>query len=104
MMSSVVLARLEFGCGHIALVSLPRPKGESAAKRTERVNSEKAGARGRSCDFCEPREAALVQVGPAPDLVASSGERNGHVPSPAPVAAPERVVPPAPLVTHVATR
>jgi hypothetical protein len=99
MLSSVIPARLEFGCGHVALVSLPRLKGESAAKRTERVNSEKVGARGRSCDFCGPRADALVQVRAAPDAVASLGDRNGHVPSPAPRPPTASVVAPAPVVT-----
>jgi transposase-like protein len=77
MISSVIPARLEYSCGHAALVSLPRLKGETAAKRSERVNGEKAGARGRACDFCGPREQAVVEVRPIQDAV-PSGARNGH--------------------------
>ena len=54
MMSSVIPARLEFQCGHAALVSLPRVKGESSAQRTARIAREKTAARVRSCDFCPP--------------------------------------------------
>src|ERR1700694_3408960 len=77
MISSVIPARLEYSCGHAALVSLPRLKGESAAQRTERVNGEKAGARVRACDFCGPREQAVVEVRPVQDAV-PSGAVNGH--------------------------
>jgi transposase-like protein len=77
MISSVIPARLEFSCGHVALVSLPRPKGESPTQRTARVNQEKTEARGRACDFCGPREQALLEVRPVQDAV-PSGELNGH--------------------------
>jgi transposase-like protein len=77
MMSSVIPARLEFSCGHAALVSLPRLKGESAAQRAVRVSGEKAAARGRACDFCGPREQAVVEVRPVQEAVASA-ELNGH--------------------------
>jgi transposase-like protein len=77
MISSVIPARMEFSCGHFALVSLPRLKGESAAKRTERVNGEKVGARGRVCDFCGQREQAVVEVRPVQDALPSE-VLNGH--------------------------
>jgi hypothetical protein len=54
MMSSVIPARLEYQCGHAALVSLPRIKGESTAQRNERVAREKSNALARQCDFCAP--------------------------------------------------
>jgi hypothetical protein len=54
MMSSVIPARLTFQCGHAALVTLPRVKGESASQRNERVAFEKSAALLRQCDFCEP--------------------------------------------------
>ena len=66
MMSSVIPARLQFLCGHAALVTLPRLKGESSAQRTERVAREKSAALARQCDFCGP----TVQVAVAtPEVV-----------------------------------
>ena len=60
MMSSVIPARLQFQCGHAALVTLPRVKGETASQRNARVVFEKAAALGRQCDFCGPVAAALA--------------------------------------------
>jgi transposase-like protein len=77
MISSVITARLEYSCGHFALVSLPRLKGETATQRTERVNRAKAEARGRACDFCGPSEQALVEVRPVLEALPSA-ELNGH--------------------------
>jgi hypothetical protein len=54
MMSSVIPARLQFQCGHAALVTLPRVKGESASQRNDRVVREKSAALSRQCDFCAP--------------------------------------------------
>jgi len=54
MMSSVIPARLQFQCGHAALVSLPRVKGETSAQRNERIALEKSAALLRQCDFCAP--------------------------------------------------
>jgi hypothetical protein len=54
MMSSVIPARLTFQCGHAALVTLPRVKGETASQRNERVAAEKTAALVRQCDFCGP--------------------------------------------------
>jgi hypothetical protein len=70
MMSSVIPARLEYQCGHAALVSLPRIKGETSAQRTKRVALEKSAALARPCDFCAP----VVEVAPAhiPEPVASA--------------------------------
>jgi hypothetical protein len=59
MMSSVIPARLQFQCGHAALVTLPRVKGESAAQRNDRVAREKTAALARQCDFCAPSVAIL---------------------------------------------
>jgi hypothetical protein len=89
MMSSVIPARLEFQCGHAALVSLPRVKGESPAQRNDRIAREKSAAQSRSCDFCPPM--AVIEVAEAVVVVAAQ-------PAPAlpPVAAPEPVVALAP--------
>ena len=57
MMSSVIPARLQFQCGHAALVTLPRVKGESATQRNDRVAREKTAALSRQCDFCAPSVA-----------------------------------------------
>jgi hypothetical protein len=54
MMSSAIPARLEYQCGHAALVSLPRIKGETSAQRNQRVAHEKSAALARQCDFCAP--------------------------------------------------
>ena len=54
MMTTAIPARLEFQCGHAALVSLPRIKGETSAQRQERIAGEKAQAQMRQCDFCSP--------------------------------------------------
>jgi hypothetical protein len=62
MMSSVIHARLEYQCGHAALVSLPRIKGEIAAQRNARVAREKSAALERQCDFCGPLVVELVSA------------------------------------------
>jgi len=51
---SVVPAYFEYVCGHAALVTLVRVKGESSRERTERVQREKVAAAQRSCEFCAP--------------------------------------------------
>jgi hypothetical protein len=63
MMSSVIPARLVYQCGHAALVTLPRVKGETSAQRNERVAREKSAALLRQCDFCAP----TVEVATAPN-------------------------------------
>jgi hypothetical protein len=60
MMSSAIPARLDYQCGHAALVSLPRIKGETSAQRNQRVAREKSAALARKCDFCAP----VVEVAP----------------------------------------
>src|SRR3954470_4161231 len=72
MMSTAIPARLEFQCGHAALVSLPRVKGESAIVRTARVDREKSAAQRRACDFCGPTLEVLVAAAP-PDAEATIG-------------------------------
>jgi hypothetical protein len=59
MMPSVIPARLQFQCGHAALVTLPRVKGETATQRNDRVAREKTAALARQCDFCAPSVAVL---------------------------------------------
>src|ERR1700731_895220 len=77
MISSVIPARLEFSCGHAALVSLPRLKGETSTQRTERGTRAKSEAPGRPCDFCGPQEQTVLAVRPVEDA-APAGELNGH--------------------------
>src|SRR5205085_4004492 len=74
MMSSVIPARLEFQCGHAALVTLPRVKGETSAQRNERVAREKSAARARQCDFCGPTVEVVVAA-PPPELAAMVAPR-----------------------------
>ncbi len=59
MMPSVIPARLQFQCGHAALVTLPRVKGETATQRNDRVAREKTAALARQCDFCAPSVAVV---------------------------------------------
>jgi hypothetical protein len=66
MMSSVIPARLEYQCGHAALVSLPRIKGETSAQRTQRVALEKSAALARQCDFCAPVVEVIQPAVPEP--------------------------------------
>jgi hypothetical protein len=108
MLSSAIPARLEFQCGHAALVSLPRIKGETSAQRNERVALEKRNARGRVCDFCAPRLEEVAQVLPAaapPVEVVSAAPPSELVLS---AAAPHELVvsgppPPEPVVPAAAT-
>src|SRR5207244_5489273 len=86
MMSSVIPARLVFQCGHAALVSLPRIKGETNAQRAERVAREKSAAQTRACDFCAQRLEVVVQ-------------QAAPVPTPAPIPTP---APPVEAVAPVA--
>ena len=66
MMPSVIPARLQFQCGHAALVTLPRVKGETATQRNDRVAREKVAALTRQCDFCAPANgSAHVEVADA---------------------------------------
>jgi hypothetical protein len=62
MMPSVIPARLQFQCGHAALVTLPRVKGETATQRNDRVAREKTAALARQCDFCAPSVAIVEPV------------------------------------------
>ncbi len=62
MTSSAIPARLLFQCGHAALVTLPRVKGENSAQRTERVAREKSDALARQCDFCGPAVEVGIQT------------------------------------------
>src|SRR5438105_13289749 len=60
MMSSAIPARLQFQCGHAALVTLPRIKGETATQRNDRVAREKSAALARQCDFCAPAVSIAI--------------------------------------------
>jgi hypothetical protein len=104
MMSSVIPARLEFQCGHAALVSLPRVRGESPAQRTDRIGREKSAAKARSCDFCPPR----VEVVQAAQPVVPVEVQVQAAPPPPPVVVlrvppVELPVPPVPTSTDGAT-
>jgi hypothetical protein len=85
MMPSVIPARLQFQCGHAALVTLPRVKGETATQRNDRVAREKTAALARQCDFCAPSVAVLE-----PQVAAVNGNHGEFAPSdvlePTPVA------------------
>ena len=87
MMPSVIPARLQFQCGHAALVTLPRVKGETTTQRNDRVAREKSAALARECDFCAPANGtnhavsdtsaipmsmADINTSPAETLVAES--------------------------------
>ena len=64
MTSSAIPARLQFQCGHAALVSLPRVKGETTTQRDTRIRLEKSAALVRQCDFCGPTvQVAVVSNG-----------------------------------------
>ena len=56
---AAIPARLAYGCGHVALVSLAPKRGETPRQRRERVEQEKAAALLRSCDFCGPAVPAV---------------------------------------------
>jgi hypothetical protein len=77
LISQSIPARLEYACGHAALVSLPRLKGESATARNERIRGEKLAAQARACDFCGP-----VPVAEATNGVHSNGVSTNHVSTP----------------------
>src|SRR6266851_2013504 len=94
MMSSVIPARLVFQCGHAALVSLPRIKGETNAQRADRVTREKSSAHTRACDFCAQRlEVVVQQAAPvlAPAVVSAPTSVEVSAPPPAEVSAPPPV-------------
>lgn len=94
MMSSVIPARLVFQCGHAALVSLPRIKGESSPQRADRVAREKSAAQIRACDFCAQRlEVVVQQTAPAP--------LPAPVMAPAPPATPVLTPAPTPAVPRI---
>jgi hypothetical protein len=79
-MWSSIPARMEYACGHAALLSLPRIKGETSRQRSERVSREKLAAQARICDFCTPAELPLLASVASVDL-------------PLPVAPPEIELP-----------
>jgi hypothetical protein len=77
LISQSIPARLEFACGHAALVSLPRLKGESTTARNERIRNEKLAAQARACDFCGP-----IPVAEATNGTHSNGVSTNHVSTP----------------------
>src|SRR5579859_5041476 len=96
MMSSVIPARLVFQCGHAALVSLPRVKGETSNQRADRVAREKSAAQLRACDFCAQRLEVVVQhtaPAPVPASLPTPAPTPLPIVSSAPASVPESVVP-----------
>jgi hypothetical protein len=101
-MSSVIPARLQFQCGHAALVTLPRIKGETATQRNDRIAREKSAALARQCDFCAPAlsvasngnghapESALYQ--PEPEIIPTAAEPDVDMVAIAEVVVPDIVV------------
>jgi hypothetical protein len=100
MMTSVIPARLDFQCGHAALVSLPRVKGESSAQRSIRIALEKSGAQARSCDFCAPRQDLAHEIVAADAVALAAATR--AVDAVAEVVVAEVVAPPVLLEEIVA--
>jgi hypothetical protein len=105
MMSSAIPARLEFQCGHAALVTLPRIKGETAAQRNDRVAREKSAAQSRQCDFCTP--AMVIAPAPgattAPVLAVETGDHAANGTGTRPAATRrrrQRVLRSAPVLTE----
>jgi len=107
MMSSAIPARLQFQCGHAALVTLPRVKGESTAQRNQRIAREKSDALIRQCDFCGPTVAVAAATRPeevngthmtAADVVAAQPVTAPLVIAAEPVIVPEPVIEPEPVV------
>lgn len=84
MMSSAIPARLQFQCGHAAMVTLPRIKGETATQRNDRVAQEKLEALSRQCDFCAPAVAVatngknssteIATFAPEPEVIVAVAE------------------------------
>ena len=119
MMPSVIPARLQFQCGHAALVTLPRVKGETATQRNDRVAREKTAALSRQCDFCAPAngtahieladalekttpvEQLAVIVAAKPDLVVAEPEAAPVAEERAPVAIEPPTVVPEPAAAQV---
>jgi len=101
MMPSVIPARLQFQCGHAALVTLPRVKGETATQRNDRVAREKTAALSRQCDFCAPANGAPhVEVEVADAVETSPVEELAVIVSAAPEPEPEPIpveMPAAPI-------
>ena len=91
MMSSAIPARLQFQCGHAALVTLPRVKGESSAQRNQRIAHEKSAALLRQCDFCGPTIA--IPAATRPDEVLGAHMTAADVAAAQPLVAAEPVEP-----------
>src|SRR5215204_3176857 len=75
--SASIATYLRYACGHGAMVTLPRIKGERPRVREQRVGLEKVSASQRPCDFCEPERAVTVSLSvpaPAPDGELSAGD------------------------------
>jgi hypothetical protein len=99
-MWSSIPARMEYACGHAALLSLPRIKGESSRERNERIAREKRAAQMRVCDFCTPsEEPALASVTTADvPLPSTPPELELPLPSEAPPVELGALAPPVALV------
>jgi hypothetical protein len=104
-MWSSIPARMEYACGHAALLSLPRIKGETPRQRSERISREKLAAQARVCDFCTPPaepflapvasvEVALPVAPPEVELALSGGPGAADLtPALAPIEVREEALP-----------
>src|SRR5215204_5907541 len=79
--SASIATYLQYACGHGAMVTLPRIKGESPRVREQRIALEKVSASQRRCDFCGPERAVtspLLAPAPPPDGELSAGDLSGE--------------------------
>src|SRR5215207_11401296 len=79
--SASIASYLQYACGHSAMVTLPRIKGESPRVREQRIALEKVSASRRACDFCGPERAvtaALLAPAPPPDGELGAGDSSGE--------------------------
>jgi len=78
--SESIASYLQYACGHGAMVTLPRIKGESPRVREQHIAVEKVSASQRPCDFCGPERAVtapLLAASP-PDGGLSAGDLPGE--------------------------
>jgi len=79
--SGSIATYLKYKCGHAAMVSLPRIKGERPRDRDRRLALEKISASQRGCDFC-------ASDAPTVELAASDGAMTASEAPTAELAAP----------------
>ena len=79
--SASIASYLQYACGHGAMVTLPRIKGESPRVREQRIALEKVSASQRPCDFCGPERAVTASLpapAPSPDGELGAGDSTGE--------------------------